>query len=57
MGFSANCGYIKLLVLSGLSKKEDVEDWRYPEELKPDFYADNLKVVHDSILRVYGNDF
>lgn len=57
MGFGSICGYMKLLVLSGLSQKEDLENWKYPEEFKPDFYADSLKVIFDLILRAYGNDF
>ena len=52
MAFATTAGYKKLLVLSGLAKKEAVLDWKFPEEFKPDFYVDSLKTVHDLIVRV-----
>jgi hypothetical protein len=32
MGFATSCGYKKLLVLSGLTKEEALEEWGFPEE-------------------------
>lgn len=55
MGFGTKCGYKKLLVLSGLTQKEAIENWKFPEEYKPDFYVDNLESVHDLIERHFGN--
>ncbi|KAJ3657396.1 hypothetical protein Zmor_009203 [Zophobas morio] len=54
MAFAANCGYKKLLVFSGLSNRSCVEEWTFPEEYKPDFYAESLKSVHEAVLRVFG---
>jgi ribonucleotide monophosphatase NagD (HAD superfamily) len=47
MAFAAKCGYKKLLVLSGLAKKEALADWTYPEDYKPDYYVSSLKSIHD----------
>nr|XP_015834454.1 PREDICTED: phosphoglycolate phosphatase 2-like isoform X1 [Tribolium castaneum] len=56
MGFATKCNYRKLLVLSGLTKKEQVEDWAFNDELKPDFYVDSLKILHDLIVKIYGKN-
>ncbi|EFA02139.1 Pyridoxal phosphate phosphatase-like Protein [Tribolium castaneum] len=52
MGFATKCGYKKLLVLSGLTKKEDLDEWKYEEEYKPEFYVNSLKVVHELIEKI-----
>jgi ribonucleotide monophosphatase NagD (HAD superfamily) len=54
MGFATSCGYKKLLVLSGLTKEEALEEWGFPEEYKPEYYVDSLKTVHHLIAAVYG---
>lgn len=42
------CGFKTLLVLTGLSKEEDIENWKKSiqdsdvKELIPDFYTDSL---------------
>ncbi|KAG5896761.1 hypothetical protein JTB14_031740 [Gonioctena quinquepunctata] len=47
MGFAHTGGYNKLLILTGITKIEDIHDWRYPEEFKPEYYVESLKVLHD----------
>ena len=54
MAFATTAGYKKLLVLSGLAKKEAVLDWKFPEEFKPDFYVDSLMTVHDLVEKHFG---
>ncbi|XP_044255665.1 4-nitrophenylphosphatase-like [Tribolium madens] len=56
MGFATKCGYKKLLVLSGLTKNEVLEDWKYPQEYQPDFYVDSLKSVEDLIQRHFDDN-
>lgn len=51
MGFAVECGFKKMLVLSGGSSKSDMEkkcDWH----LKPDFYADSLEDFYLAIQKV-----
>jgi ribonucleotide monophosphatase NagD (HAD superfamily) len=55
MGFATKCGYKKLLVLSGVTGKEALEKWTFPEEYKPDYYVDSWKTVHDLICRIFEN--
>ncbi|XP_023024353.2 uncharacterized protein [Leptinotarsa decemlineata] len=44
----ANIGsYQKLLVLTGLTKIEHIRDWQFPEEYKPEYYVESLKVLND----------
>ncbi|KAJ3657394.1 hypothetical protein Zmor_009201 [Zophobas morio] len=52
MGFATKFGYKKLLVLSGLTKEGALEDWKFPEEYRPDYFVDSLKSVHDLIGRI-----
>ncbi|XP_063927579.1 uncharacterized protein LOC135140814 [Zophobas morio] len=54
MAFAGNCGYRKLLVLSGLESKSSLENWGYEEKWKPEFYVDSLKEMHEMALRVFG---
>lgn len=49
MAFAANCGFKKLLVFSGVTKPQVVENWTLPEEYKPDYYATSLGTVLDII--------
>lgn len=51
MGFAMECGYKKLLVLSGAASKGDMEkqcDW----SLKPDYYAESLKEFYEAIQKL-----
>lgn len=49
MAFAANSGYKKLLVLSGVTKEEDVKNWKFDERYKPDYYIQDLKELHGII--------
>jgi ribonucleotide monophosphatase NagD (HAD superfamily) len=49
MGFATQCGYKRLLVLSGLTQKEEVTTWRFAEELRPEYYVDSLKDVYEML--------
>lgn len=42
MALAAGAGYQKLLVLSGTTKREEIDNWKYPEEWKPEYYIENL---------------
>lgn len=42
MGLAAAAGCKKLLVLTGVTKKNDILNWTYPEELLPEYYIDSL---------------
>jgi ribonucleotide monophosphatase NagD (HAD superfamily) len=55
MGFATKCGYKKLLVLSGVTGKEALEKWTFPEEYKPDYYVDSWKTVYDLTCRIFEN--
>lgn len=49
MKFASLSNYKKLLVLSGLTKKEDLENWNYSEEYAPDYYIENLETLYKAI--------
>jgi ribonucleotide monophosphatase NagD (HAD superfamily) len=49
MGFATKCGYKRLLVLSGLTQKEEVTTWSFAEELRPEYYVDSLKDVYEML--------
>lgn len=49
MGFASLASYQKLLVLSGISKKEDLENWNYPDAYAPDYYVENLATLHQAV--------
>lgn len=53
MGFVANSGFQKLLVLSGTSKLPDIEDWKHPEEYKPQYYVESLDVLDNILKNIY----
>lgn len=55
MAFASKGGYKKLLVLTGLTKPSAITDWTYPEEYKPEYYVDNVKTIHDLVLKAYPN--
>ncbi|KAJ8919373.1 hypothetical protein NQ315_016466 [Exocentrus adspersus] len=46
MAFASKCGYQKLLVLTGLTKKENLSNWEHPEEHKPEYYVESLSVLN-----------
>ncbi|XP_074036974.1 glycerol-3-phosphate phosphatase isoform X2 [Leptinotarsa decemlineata] len=47
MKFGFTGGYQKLLVLIGISKIEDIKNWKHPEEYKPEYYIDSLEVLNN----------
>ncbi|XP_044255664.1 phosphoglycolate phosphatase 2-like [Tribolium madens] len=47
MGFASAFGCKKLLVFSGLTRKEVLNDWQFPEKLKPDYYVDSLNDIYE----------
>ncbi|CAH1159782.1 unnamed protein product [Phaedon cochleariae] len=49
MGFAMTAGYEKLLVLTGTTKNEHLLDWKYPENLKPQYYVESLGALNDII--------
>ncbi|XP_050300087.1 uncharacterized protein LOC126738689 [Anthonomus grandis grandis] len=42
MPFAEEYGYQKLLTLSGYTKKEHLDNWKWNEELRPDYFIDSL---------------
>lgn len=52
MGLAENCGFQKLLVLSGVTKRTNIENWTFPENLKPKYYVESLKVIDDILRRL-----
>ncbi|XP_044262716.1 4-nitrophenylphosphatase-like [Tribolium madens] len=53
MAFASNCGYKKLLVLSGNTHKNQLLNWKFPDKSGMDYYVDSLKVVHDILSAIY----
>lgn len=49
MKFATLGNYIKLLVLSGVTKKEDLENWIYSEAYVPNYYVETLGALFDTI--------
>lgn len=45
MGLAARAGYQKLLVLSGQTKPSEILNWKYPENLKPEYYIQDLETL------------
>lgn len=52
MKFAAICGFKKLLVLSGSANINDVENWIFSNDLKPDYYLQNLRYLHNIIEKI-----
>ncbi|XP_057658620.1 glycerol-3-phosphate phosphatase-like [Diorhabda carinulata] len=46
-------GFQKLLVLSGTATKEHINNWKYPEENKPEYYIEDLNVLNTIIKSVF----
>ncbi|CAG9859900.1 unnamed protein product [Phyllotreta striolata] len=44
-------GFQKLLVLSGTDTIEEVMDWKYPQEYKPQYYIQDLKAFNEIIIK------
>ncbi|KAJ8972534.1 hypothetical protein NQ317_013849, partial [Molorchus minor] len=42
LNFATQCGYQKLLVLSGITNAQHLITWEYPEEYKPQYYVESL---------------
>lgn len=55
MAFATNSGFQKLLVLSGVSKKEDLENWEHSDNTKPQYYVGSLKDVYQALKHIYPN--
>lgn len=50
MQFATNCGYQKLLVLSGVTKQKQLENWPNEQESsKPQYYVESLKEFYEII--------
>uniref|UniRef100_A0AAR5P7J8 4-nitrophenylphosphatase n=2 Tax=Dendroctonus ponderosae TaxID=77166 RepID=A0AAR5P7J8_DENPD len=47
--FGINSGFKTLLVLSGVTKQEQVDQWDAAEELKPDFVGRSIADLHEKI--------
>lgn len=43
MGFANDCGYKKLLVLSGGTSKDELVELSLDSPLKPDYYGNSLQ--------------
>ncbi|XP_030745513.1 4-nitrophenylphosphatase-like [Sitophilus oryzae] len=46
MTYAQKFGHKKLLPLTGCTSKEEVTNWKFEENLKPDYYVDSLRDVH-----------
>lgn len=46
MAFATVAGFQKLLTLSGNVKKASIENWKHPEESKPEFYVESLGALN-----------
>lgn len=53
MEFAAKCGFKKLLVLSGNADINDVKNWTFSADLKPDYYLQNLGCAHSVIENLF----
>ncbi|KAL1509041.1 hypothetical protein ABEB36_003845 [Hypothenemus hampei] len=47
MVFATNCGFQKLLPLTGLTSEEDIKNWKWEKKIEPDYYVDNLKIFSE----------
>ncbi|XP_076267906.1 uncharacterized protein LOC143200972 [Rhynchophorus ferrugineus] len=52
IAFGAHCGFKTLLVLSGITEKHEVDDWKYSEEFKPDYVIENLGDLFEKIKHI-----
>ncbi|XP_056640299.1 uncharacterized protein LOC130447483 [Diorhabda sublineata] len=46
MKFATNSGYQKLIVLTGVTKKKDLDNWKKDEIDKPQYYIESLKALN-----------
>ncbi|XP_050508468.1 uncharacterized protein LOC126885735 isoform X2 [Diabrotica virgifera virgifera] len=46
MQFATNSGFQKLLVLTGVTKIEDVHEWKHEEKYKPQYYVDSIGALN-----------
>ncbi|XP_060528299.1 uncharacterized protein LOC132703189 [Cylas formicarius] len=51
MGFASNCGYQKLLVLTGNANEDDIKNWNFPEEYKPKYFVHSLNDFSELLSR------
>ncbi|XP_018579308.1 4-nitrophenylphosphatase-like [Anoplophora glabripennis] len=54
LNFATKCGYQKLLVLTGITNKDHLSNWDHPEEYKPQYYVENLNVLHEIVCNCTG---
>uniref|UniRef100_A0A6P7GVF2 Phosphoglycolate phosphatase 2-like n=1 Tax=Diabrotica virgifera virgifera TaxID=50390 RepID=A0A6P7GVF2_DIAVI len=53
MSTGAIGGFQKMLVLTGSTKIEEITDWKFPEEYKPEFYVESLDVLNKIIKSIF----
>lgn len=53
MALGAKAGYKKLLVLSGLTKLDELTNWAYSEDWKPEYFIESLAALKTVIENVY----
>lgn len=53
MGLAAAAGCQKLLVLTGITKLNDLLNWKYSKELIPDYYIDSLDAFKKVLENIY----
>ncbi|XP_060529176.1 uncharacterized protein LOC132703751 [Cylas formicarius] len=51
VGFANMCDFQSLLVLTGTTKKDDVLNWCFPKDDKPNFYVANLKELYELLVK------
>ncbi|CAH1159785.1 unnamed protein product [Phaedon cochleariae] len=47
MNIATMAGFQKLLVLTGAASIQDVQNWKYPEEHKPEYFVESLDVLNN----------
>ncbi|XP_060527066.1 uncharacterized protein LOC132702459 [Cylas formicarius] len=50
MAFASQCGFQKLLVLTGVTREGDLENWTYPVEYKPHYYVKSLNALNEELI-------
>lgn len=53
MALAAAAGYQKLLVLTGITKPEEIENWTYPEDLTPQYYIKSIEAFKNILKNIY----
>ncbi|XP_072386067.1 uncharacterized protein [Diabrotica undecimpunctata] len=55
MSTGALGGFQKMLVLTGSTKMEDITNWQFPEEYKPEYFVESLEVLNKIIKSIFPN--